>query len=124
MTEALRLAKSWRGAPAGTALSRPPVLVQFQDFANNVVNRRGNALFPAKPHDGAAEPGQLQRRAAFQIHLHRRLHLRRQRVIEGVVPGDEGCNCSTGSNGSGNGAPWSVLALFGLGALGRRRRRR
>ncbi len=39
----------------------------------------------------------------------------------GAVPGDEGCGCTTGPNESA--PPWSVLALFGLGALGRRRRR-
>ncbi|MCA9653258.1 MAG: MYXO-CTERM sorting domain-containing protein [Myxococcales bacterium] len=34
---------------------------------------------------------------------------------------DDGCNCST--DGGRSGAAWSVLALFGLGALRRRRRR-
>ena len=41
----------------------------------------------------------------------------------GVVPGDEGCGCSSGEE-RGSDTPWSVLALFGLGAMGRRRRRR
>ena len=40
----------------------------------------------------------------------------------GVVPGDEGCNCSTTGSGNG-GAPWSMLALFGLVGLRLRRRR-
>jgi len=43
----------------------------------------------------------------------------------GVIPTDGGCNCTAGAAGSGrSGTPWSVLALFGLGALSRRRRRR
>ncbi len=41
----------------------------------------------------------------------------------GVVPGDEGCNCSTGSSNGNGGAPWSFLALFGLVGLRLRRRR-
>jgi MYXO-CTERM domain-containing protein len=41
----------------------------------------------------------------------------------GTVPPEEGCNCSTDGPATGRGAVWSVLALFGLGALRRRRRR-
>ncbi|MCA9705967.1 MAG: polysaccharide lyase [Myxococcales bacterium] len=40
----------------------------------------------------------------------------------GAVPSDEGCGCTTGPD-QHRGAPWSVLTLFGLGALRRRRRR-
>ena len=39
-----------------------------------------------------------------------------------TLPDYESCACRTGDEGRG--APWSVLALLGLGALGRRRRRR
>ncbi len=41
----------------------------------------------------------------------------------GALPPVEGCGCTTDGPGSGRGAVWSVLALFGLGALRRRRRR-
>ncbi len=41
----------------------------------------------------------------------------------GELPPTDGCNCSTEGEGTGRSAAWSVLALFGLGALRRRRRR-
>jgi MYXO-CTERM domain-containing protein len=40
-----------------------------------------------------------------------------------IIPDDDGCNCSAASNGSGRRAVWPMLAVFGLGALRRRRRR-
>jgi len=38
----------------------------------------------------------------------------------GASSEDDGCNCST--DGSRN-APWSLFALFGIGAIRRRRQR-
>ncbi|MCX4246072.1 MYXO-CTERM sorting domain-containing protein [Paraliomyxa miuraensis] len=42
----------------------------------------------------------------------------------GSVPGvgDDGCSCSTSGDRNGSNALWSMLAVFGLGALRRRRR--